>query len=98
MGDRVAPGHRIRNGFPLYQNAGHLAENVKVRFSNKDWFFFCSSLAVAGIGILQPINPIFGYFLIIIGVPGMISVLIIVFLRRPAVKGKDVLNELSLDK
>jgi hypothetical protein len=69
-----------------------------VKFSNKEWFFFCFSLALGGIGILQPINPVFGYILIFIGVVGMISVLIRAAFRRVTVNGKSDLNELSLNE
>jgi len=47
-----------------------------VKFTKTDYFFFFSSLILSGGGMSQPINPTFGYILIIIGIVGMVSVLL----------------------
>lgn len=47
-----------------------------MKFTKTDCFFFFLALFLSGVGMLQPINPIFGYTLIIIGIVGMAGVLI----------------------
>ena len=65
MGDRVAPEHRIRNGFPLLLSAGHLAE-VGMKTIFKEWIL---PLFLAGGGLVIPkdhlVNNIIGYSLIL---------------------------------
>lgn len=59
MGDRVAPEHRIRNGFPLYYFAGYLAEGsaVKSFFTGWLWQFIIGALTILTfIGIQMDIN------------------------------------------
>ncbi len=47
-----------------------------MKFTKTDYFFFFFALFLSGVGMLQPINSIFGYTLVIIGIVGMAGVLI----------------------